>query len=64
MLDDIRRGDWVPRSVHKHRRDISQAISVLEVELNRDPTESEVANYLGLSLAQYHKALNDLNFSK
>ncbi len=47
MLDDIRRGDWVPRSVHKHSRDISQAISVLEVELNRDPTDSEVANYLG-----------------
>ena len=64
MLDDIRRGDWVPRSVHKHSRDISQAISVLEVELNRDPTDSEVANYLGLSLAQYHKALTDINCSK
>ncbi|MCF4175643.1 RNA polymerase sigma factor FliA [Vibrio sp. McD22-P3] len=64
MLDDIRRGDWVPRSVHKHSRDISQAISVLEVELNRDPTDFEVANYLGLSLAQYHKALTDINCSK
>ncbi|NOI22158.1 RNA polymerase sigma factor FliA [Vibrio mediterranei] len=64
MLDDIRRGDWVPRSVHKYSRDISQAISVLEVELNRDPTDSEVANYLGLSLAQYHKALTDINCSK
>ncbi|MBY6198797.1 RNA polymerase sigma factor FliA [Vibrio hangzhouensis] len=64
MLDDIRRGDWVPRSVHKHSRDISQAISVLEVELNRDPTDVEVANYLGLSLAQYHKALTDISCSK
>ncbi|MFC5078249.1 RNA polymerase sigma factor FliA [Vibrio thalassae] len=64
MLDDIRRGDWVPRSVHKHSRDISQAISVLEVELNRDPTDTEVADYLGLSLAQYHKALTDINCSK
>jgi RNA polymerase sigma factor for flagellar operon FliA len=64
MLDDIRRGDWVPRSVHKHSRDISQAISVLEVELNRDPTDTEVANHLGMSLEQYHKALSDINCSK
>ncbi|WP_112480510.1 RNA polymerase sigma factor FliA [Vibrio variabilis] len=64
MLDDIRRGDWVPRSVHKHSRDISQAISVLEVELNRDPTDMEVANHLGMSLEQYHKALSDINCSK
>jgi RNA polymerase sigma factor for flagellar operon FliA len=64
MLDDIRRGDWVPRSVHKYSRDISQAISVLEVELNRDPTDTEVANHLGMSLEQYHKALSDINCSK
>ena len=26
MLDEIRRGDWVPRSVHKNSRMISEAI--------------------------------------
>ena len=30
MLDDIRRGDWVPRSVHKNNREISSAIAELE----------------------------------
>ncbi|EED27140.1 flagellar biosynthesis sigma factor FliA [Vibrio sp. 16] len=64
MLDDIRRGDWVPRSVHKHSREISQAISVLEGELNRDPTDAEVAQHLGLSLTQYHTALTDINCSR
>ena len=64
MLDDIRRGDWVPRSVHKHNREISQAISVLEGELNRDPTDAEVAQHLGMSLAQYHSALADINCSR
>ncbi|MEF1174856.1 RNA polymerase sigma factor FliA [Vibrio sinaloensis] len=64
MLDDIRRGDWVPRSVHKHSREISQAISVLEGELNRDPTDTEVAQHLGLSLTQYHTALTDINCSR
>ncbi|RJX73822.1 RNA polymerase sigma factor FliA [Vibrio sinensis] len=64
MLDDIRRGDWVPRSVHKHSREISHAISVLEGELNRDPTDSEVAQFLELSLDQYHRALTDINCSR
>jgi RNA polymerase sigma factor FliA len=64
MLDDMRRGDWVPRSVHKHNREINQAISVLEGELNRDPTDSEVANYLEMSLDQYHSVLNDINCSR
>ena len=64
MLDDIRRGDWVPRSVHKHNREISQAISILEGQLNRDPTDSEVAKYLEMSLDQYHSILADINCSR
>ncbi|POF59856.1 RNA polymerase sigma factor FliA, partial [Vibrio vulnificus] len=64
MLDDIRRGDWVPRSVHKSNREISQAIAELEGLLNRDPTDAEVAKHMGLSLEQYHGALTDINCSR
>lgn len=64
MLDDIRRGDWVPRSVHRHSREISQAIATLEGELNRDPTDMEVAKHVGMSLEQYHSVLTDINCSR
>jgi len=64
MLDDIRRGDWVPRSVHRHNREISQAISELEGQLNRDPTDAEVAKYLNMPLDQYHSVLSDINCSR
>ncbi|CAH8185229.1 RNA polymerase sigma factor FliA [Vibrio aestuarianus] len=64
MLDDIRRGDWVPRSVHKYNREITQAISVLEGELNREPSDTEVAKFLGMSLDQYHTVLTDINCSR
>lgn len=64
MLDDIRRGDWVPRSVHKNNREISNAIAELEGILNRDPSDSEVAKHMGLTLEQYHSALTDINCSK
>ncbi|KJF82849.1 MULTISPECIES: RNA polymerase sigma factor FliA [Photobacterium] len=61
MLDDIRRGDWVPRSVYKNSRKISEAISHLENELGRDPNDQEIAQYLDMPLEQYHQALNDVN---
>ena len=64
MLDDIRRGDWVPRSVHKHNREVSQAISELEGQLNRDPSDTEVAQHMGISLEQYHTILTDINCSR
>ncbi len=64
MLDDMRRGDWVPRSVHKNNREINQAIAELEGMLNRDPNDSEVAAHLGMTLDQYHSALTDINCSK
>ncbi len=64
MLDDIRRGDWVPRSVHKHNREINQAIATLESELCRDPSDIEVARHLGMSIDQYHTVLTDISCSR
>lgn len=61
MLDDIRKGDWVPRSVHKNNRQISEVIAQLEGELGRDPKDKEIAKRLGMSLEQYHQAQNDIN---
>ena len=35
MVDEMRRGDWVPRSVHRNARKISQALASLEASLGR-----------------------------
>ncbi|WP_426358491.1 RNA polymerase sigma factor FliA [Pseudocolwellia sp. HL-MZ19] len=64
MLDEIRRGDWTPRSVHKNSRMISEAIKTLEAELGRDVTDIEVAERLELSLNEYHQILNDVSSGK
>ena len=64
MLDEIRRGDWVPRSVHKNTRMISDAIKSLEAEYGRDVTDTEVAQKLDISLNEYHHMLNDTNSGK
>lgn len=64
MLDEVRKGDWVPRSVHRNNRTISQAINVLEAKLGRDPADTEVAKYLNMTIEQYHTALSDINGSR
>jgi len=64
MLDEIRRGDWTPRSVHKNSRMISEAIKQLEAELGRDVNDVEVAEKLDISLNEYHHILSDVSTGK
>ncbi|MGL5147924.1 MAG: sigma-70 family RNA polymerase sigma factor, partial [Plesiomonas shigelloides] len=64
MLDEIRRGDWIPRSVHRNSRSITEAIENLEKQLGRDPRDHEVAAYMEVSLDEYHHMLQDVNGGK
>ncbi len=64
MLDEIRRGDWTPRSVHKNSRMVSNAIKVLESELGRDVSDVEVAEKLAISLTEYHQILTEVSTGK
>jgi RNA polymerase sigma factor FliA len=59
MVDEMRRGDWVPRSVHRNTRRITQAMRSLEARLGRDATDAEIADEMGISLAEYHTMAND-----
>ncbi|WP_337841085.1 RNA polymerase sigma factor FliA [Rheinheimera sp.] len=59
MLDEIRRGDWTPRSVHRNSRMIAEAIAELEGQLGRDVKDIEVAEKLDISLEEYHHMLSD-----
>jgi RNA polymerase sigma factor for flagellar operon FliA len=59
MLDEVRRCDWVPRSVYKKSRIISEAIRVLENQTGCAAKDSDVAEYLGISLDEYHRILRD-----
>ena len=64
MLDEIRRGDWTPRSVHKNSRMVSEAIKQLEAKLGRDVSDIEVAEKLDISLNDYHHILNEVSTGK
>jgi RNA polymerase sigma factor for flagellar operon FliA len=61
MLDDLRRGDWIPRSVHKRSREVAGAIRRLEGSLGREATNADIAQELGMSLREYHSLLVDMS---
>jgi RNA polymerase sigma factor for flagellar operon FliA len=59
MLDEIRRSDWTPRSVHRKMRMVAEAVREIENAKGRDARDSEVAEALGMSLDEYHQILKD-----
>ena len=59
MIDEIRRGDWVPRSVHRRYRDVVAATREVEQATGRAASAQEVAGALGVSLDEYHRMLED-----
>ncbi|MCP4041714.1 MAG: RNA polymerase sigma factor FliA [Gammaproteobacteria bacterium] len=59
MLDEIRRSDWAPRSLHRKVRMISEMIRTIESEEGRDARDTEVASRLGIALDEYHHILQD-----
>jgi RNA polymerase sigma factor for flagellar operon FliA len=59
MLDGLRENDWLPRNLRRELRRIEQAITKLEQEFWRSPSEDELATALGISLTDYQKILQD-----
>lgn len=61
MLDEIRKGDWTPRSVHRKSREVSEAISKVEARFGREARDGEIAGEMGIEIDQYYHILQDTN---
>jgi RNA polymerase sigma factor for flagellar operon FliA len=59
MLDEIRKGDWTPRSVHRKSREVAEAVRAVEARTGREARDEEVAAELGIDLEVYHQTLQD-----
>lgn len=59
MLDDVRKQDWTPRSVHQKHRKVSETVRAIEAETGRLADGQEVAARLGVSIDEYHDILRD-----
>ncbi len=59
MIDELRRSDWTPRSVHRNSRRIAEAIRRVEAEVGRAARDSDIAAALEVSIGEYHAMLQD-----
>lgn len=60
MLDELRRSDWKPRSVHRNTRRFSTAVQSIEHRERRPARDWEIAREMGIDVEEYHRLLRDV----
>ncbi len=60
ILDEIRKSQPLSRTVYSRRRELEASIEGLRVELNRQPTEEEIAERIGTTVDGYRDLLDQL----
>src|SRR6266498_4579939 len=60
VFDELRRMDWVPRSVHTKARKVQAVMNLIEQKKGRMATEQEMADGLKISLSDYHQWLEEI----
>ena len=60
IIDEIRRFDWVPRTVRKKSKLLDATVHRLFSELNRLPTDEEIAEELGVTMDEYYQLTDNI----
>lgn len=53
ILDQIRRMDWIPRTVRQRQRKIDEAVKEIEMTTGKSATDEEIAEKLGVTGDEY-----------
>lgn len=53
ILDQIRKMDWIPRTIRQKQKRIDAAIKEIETQYGRSATDEEIARILGISDEEY-----------
>tara|TARA_R110001592_G_scaffold363398_2_gene687961 strand:- start:31730 stop:32434 length:705 start_codon:yes stop_codon:yes gene_type:complete len=62
MLDEVRRNDWVPRSLQQKMKQVTKAIHTAESRTGTVAKGRDIARELGLSLEEYQKVATELTW--
>ena len=63
VLDELRRQDWAPRSVRRWERDMHKAVEEFVVLHRRRPTREELADSLGVTVAELRRRQDEVQQS-
>jgi RNA polymerase sigma factor for flagellar operon FliA len=58
ILDELRKMDWVPRSVRKEIQRIEKAIIAFQRKEGRQPDDDEIAREMGVDIESYFMMIN------
>ena len=64
IIDEVRKGDWTPRSVHRNCRLITSCMQAVEARTGRDARDVDVAREMGVGLDEYYALLKDASSSR
>jgi RNA polymerase sigma factor for flagellar operon FliA len=59
MLDELRKSDWAPRSVHRFARSAAKAMHEIEQATGREARDADIAEKLSISLSEYYTVSAD-----
>jgi RNA polymerase sigma factor FliA len=60
VIDGLRQGDWVPRSVREKAKKVEEAYQKLEQQYLRSVTDEEMSSYLDVSMSEFHQMVQDI----
>ncbi|WP_438446918.1 FliA/WhiG family RNA polymerase sigma factor [Gorillibacterium sp. sgz5001074] len=60
IIDGLRQGDWVPRSVREKAKRVEEAYSKLEQQYLRSVTDEEISSYLQVSIQEFQQMVQDI----
>ncbi len=63
IIDELRKVDWVPRSVRNKSKAIAGAIRRLEIDLGRTPSDEEIAVELEVTVEEFHHMLEETAYT-
>jgi RNA polymerase sigma factor FliA len=61
IIDELRTTDWIPRSVRSKARQFERTVAALESQLQRSPTDEEVAAEMEMDVEEVRKFLGQLS---
>ncbi|CDF58002.1 FliA/WhiG family RNA polymerase sigma factor [Thermobrachium celere] len=62
IIDELRKISWMPKSAFSKLTQLNLAREKLEAKLNREPTEKELAEYLGVSVNEIRSTESYINY--
>ncbi|SDW27049.1 FliA/WhiG family RNA polymerase sigma factor [Paenibacillus sp. CF384] len=60
IIDGLRQGDWVPRSVREKAKRIEEAYQLLEQQYMRSVTDAEISGYLDVTEKEFDVMLQEI----